>query len=200
MSQETTLQQADPRSGVVLTGLLAAATAVLIVWGQKGPGFSWDPDAASFIKDTIPGLEALAAWVAWPVSKQWPFAVAVLARAVGLSASKHPKAAVEVLGSVAGGMLLHSALAGMPMELAASKETLFYGAFFGGIALSLNHEVSAQTGSVLWGAAALLTLMPGLALVSAGHLPSAWMISVLLVASWLAGLHQMMRQVPFARC
>ncbi len=192
MAQDNTIH-ADARPGVILTGLLAATTAALFIWGQRGPGFSWDPKAALWIKDTIPGLETVAFLVAWPVARQWPFALAVLSTVVGLSASRHPKAAVEVLGAVAGGMLLFNAMTDLPMELAPSKETLFYGAFFGGICLSLHHDVSAQTRSILWGSACLLTLMPGLALVSAGHLPSAWVISVLLVASWLAGLHQLMR-------
>ncbi len=181
------------QAGVVLTGVLAAASVATFVWAQRGPGFAWDPEAAQWIKDTIPGLKTIAALVAWPVARQWPFSVAVLGVVLALGASRHPRAAVEVLGAVAGGMLLYGALAALPVEIAPSQETLFYGTLFGGVSVSLAGDIKPQASAVLWIVTGVLTLLPGLALVSVGHPPSAWVISMLLVASWLAGLHQLIR-------
>jgi hypothetical protein len=191
MSQESTIETLDAKS-LGGAGLLAIMTVGLMVWGQQGPGFGWDSEAASLIESTIPGLEMLSAWVAWPVVKQWPFAAAVLLTAGGLVASKHMKGALALLGAVAFCSLLYDVLAVLPIEFAPSKETLLYGAFFGGGALALHRDAARQTRLVLWFGAALMTLLPGLALVSTGQLPSAWLISFLLVSSALAFVHMIM--------
>jgi hypothetical protein len=189
MSEDNAFQS-DPRVGMVLTGLLGVGTAALIVWAQQGPGFEWDPQAARWITNTIPGLGKLAYAVSWPVVREWPFAVGVLITVLGLCASRHPRAAVETLGAVAGGMLLSAVFTGLPMGLAPNIETLYYGSFFGGVSLALYREVDTQTRTVLMVVSAILSVLPGLALVATGQLPSAWVISMLLVLSWLTGLHQ----------
>ena len=56
----------------------------------------------------------------------------------------------------------------------------------------MHKDATRQTRLIVWFGAGLLTLVPGLALVSTGQLPSAWLISSCLVASALAFIHLIM--------
>lgn len=195
MSGQATEGGSSPQQqqvGLVVTGLLGAMAVATFVWAQQGPGFEWDPKAAAWIKASVPGLKALSLGVSWPVVRSWPFAGMVMATVLGLCASRHPRAAVELLGAVCGGMLMYSLLSALPVELGPSRETLYYGTFLGGLSLALQKDLKPSASALLWGLAGALAVLPGLAMVSTGDLPSAWMVSMLLVATWLAALHQMM--------
>lgn len=183
----------EGKAGVIMTGLMTVSTATMAIWGQQGPGFSWDSEATSWIKKTIPGLSEVVEVVAWPVANRWPFASVVLLTVILLSVMKLRRPAVFLLASIAGGMLVDWALKGLQVPLAPAMNPVFYGTFFGGLAIGLHAHVEKNYRVMFYVLTGLTALLSGVALVADGGLPSAWLLSVLLTGSWLLILHQLMK-------
>jgi hypothetical protein len=183
------------KTSLILTGLTTIGAATAVIWGQQQPGFSWDKAATAWLRDHVPGLKVINEVVAWPLLHRWSFATTVVLAVILLSALKKRKAAAFLLSSVSGGLLSEWALEGLKVPLAPVMQTLFYGTLFGGLAMGLHPGASSEQRSIWWTLAGLVMLASALATVGSGAaLPlSAWGVSVLLVASWLLLLDQLMR-------
>lgn len=178
-----------------ITAATSTATAAAFAWGQRKPGFDWDSAVTTWIRKAIPGLDYLSGLLQWPLGHRWAFATTILLVVVLLSLMRYRKTAAFVLASVAGGLLSEWVLQGLRVPLAPVTQTLFYGTFVGGLAMGLHPKLPTNQRGIWWGVAGVVALASGLATVGSGvpHPLSAWGVSVLLVASWLLILDQLMR-------
>ncbi len=192
--QQSPVEGGEKNTGVMLVGLSAAATVGLSVWAQSGPGFDWDGRAAAWIRDASEGLESVGAAIAWPLHEKWPFALAVLGVVLVLSGLKHKKPAVWVLSSVSVGLLIEGALHGLSIPLAPSMTTVLYGSLGAGLAMGLDKLLPQRGRWAAWGGLALGALACLAAVVGLGGMPSAWLLSVLLVLTQILILHQLIEK------
>lgn len=193
MSQVDDSAISDPKTGTILTGLVVLAAAGVSVWAQTDASFAWDADVAEWVRKTIPGLKGLEKLVHWPITQKWPFASLVMLVTIVLCVVHKRKGAVFLLSSVAGALLLDWALNDLDLPRDPVMPTLFYGTFFGGLALGLHPFVAGPTRGWLWGLTAVVCFLSGLGAIATGADPSAWFFSALVAAAWILLLDQITR-------